>query len=169
MAELDWNSIEVFIGFTVYICCLTTASHVAFPSLHCPRSIRKMLDKTSYFIFRKKRRTSHGSSIKSLQKYSKFPALFGGWRGYQASAVEPGKEIDNHPKMAEVKLNNLLRLYRLRSKFDAVILAVHACLAERGFRCINSGEEVRWYCSIIRKTAVQNASWKTPTCMSKSK
>lgn len=79
-----------------------------------------------------------------MQKYSKFPALFVGWRGYQASAVEPGEEIDNHHgKMAEVKLNNLLRLYRLRSKFDAVILAVHACLAERGFRCINSGEEVR--------------------------
>ncbi|KAJ7321804.1 Proteasome inhibitor PI31 subunit [Desmophyllum pertusum] len=43
--------------------------------------------------------------------------------------------------MAEVKLKNLLRLYKLRSKFDAVILAVHACLVERGFRCINSGEE----------------------------
>lgn len=43
--------------------------------------------------------------------------------------------------MAEVKLKNLLRLYKPRSKFDAVILAVHACLVERGFRCINSGEE----------------------------
>ena len=59
--------------------------------------------------------------------------------------------------MAEVKLNNLLRLYRLRSKFDAVILAVHACLVERGFRCINSGEEVRLYCSRYTK------SWKTRT------
>lgn len=57
--------------------------------------------------------------------------------------------------MAEVKLNNLLRLYRLRSKFDAVILAVHACLVERGFRCINSGEEVRLYCSTIQWTAAQ--------------
>lgn len=44
--------------------------------------------------------------------------------------------------MAEVKLKNLLRLYKLRDKFDAVILALHACLVERGFRCINSGEEV---------------------------
>ncbi|XP_029206287.2 proteasome inhibitor PI31 subunit-like [Acropora millepora] len=43
--------------------------------------------------------------------------------------------------MAEVKLKNLLRLSRPRNKFDAVILAVHSCLAERGFRCINSGEE----------------------------
>jgi len=32
-------------------------------------------------------------------------------------------------------------LYKLRNKFDAVILAVHACLVEGGFRCINSGEE----------------------------
>ena len=44
--------------------------------------------------------------------------------------------------MAEVKLKNLLRLCKLRDKFDAVILALHACLVERGFRCINSGEEV---------------------------
>lgn len=43
--------------------------------------------------------------------------------------------------MAEVKLKNLLRLCKLRDKFDAVILALHACLVERGFRCINSGEE----------------------------
>ncbi|CAH3158291.1 unnamed protein product [Pocillopora meandrina] len=43
--------------------------------------------------------------------------------------------------MAEVKVQNLLRLYKLRDKFDAVILAVHACLVEREFRCINSGEE----------------------------
>ena len=86
---------------------------------------------------------------KNLVNYSKFPAFFGGWRGCQASALEPGKE--NHQgKMAEVKVNNLLRLYRLRSKFDAVILAVHACLVERGFRCINSGEEVRLFCSAIR-------------------
>lgn len=47
--------------------------------------------------------------------------------------------------MAEVKLKNLLRLYKPRSKFDAVILAVHACLVERGFRCINSGEEVKYF------------------------
>ena len=46
--------------------------------------------------------------------------------------------------MAEVKLKNLLRLSRPRNKFDAVILAVHSCLAEKGFRCINSGEEVRY-------------------------
>lgn len=47
--------------------------------------------------------------------------------------------------MAEVKLKNLLRLYKLRNKFDAVILAVHSCLVERGFRCINSGEEVSYH------------------------
>lgn len=43
--------------------------------------------------------------------------------------------------MAEVKLRNLFRLSKPRNKFDSVILAVHACLVERGFRCINSGEE----------------------------
>lgn len=47
--------------------------------------------------------------------------------------------------MAELKVRNLLRLYKLRDKFDVVILAVHACLIERGFRCINSGEEVRYF------------------------
>ena len=47
--------------------------------------------------------------------------------------------------MAEVKLRNLFRLSKPRNKFDSVILAVHACLVERGFRCINSGEEVRLY------------------------
>ena len=52
--------------------------------------------------------------------------------------------------MAEVKLKNLLRLYKLRNKFDAVVLAVHACLVERGFRCINSGEEVRSSSSLER-------------------
>lgn len=139
-ARLKFNRSMVFIGFTVSLslCCLTSVSTIAFLSLHCPRSIRKRLDKiVAIFIFKRR------SSIETLEKNSKFPALFGDWRGYQASAAEPGKEIDNHGKMAEVKLNNLLRLYRLRSKFDAVILAVHACLAERGFRCINSGEEVR--------------------------
>ena len=51
---------------------------------------------------------------------------------------------DDRCKMAEAKVKNLLRLSRPRNKFDAVILAVHSCLAERGFRCINSGEEVRY-------------------------
>lgn len=45
-------------------------------------------------------------------------------------------------KMAEVKVRNLLRLSRLRDKYDAVILATHACLVERGYRCIGCGEEV---------------------------
>ena len=73
-----------------------------------------------------------------------FPALF--TRGAICVSCDrsgPWERVrQNENKMAEVKLKNLLRLYKLRDKFDAVILALHACLVERGFRCINSGEEV---------------------------
>ena len=71
-----------------------------------------------------------------------FPRFWTMRRGYSVITQEPGNIIVVDNKMAEVKVQNLLRLYKLRDKFDAVILAVHACLVEREFRCINSGEEV---------------------------
>ena len=73
-----------------------------------------------------------------------FPALFTqGAICVSCDRSGPWERVrQNENKMAEVKLKNLLRLYKLRDKFDAVILALHACLVERGFRCINSGEEV---------------------------
>ncbi|KXJ20527.1 hypothetical protein AC249_AIPGENE7335 [Exaiptasia diaphana] len=43
--------------------------------------------------------------------------------------------------MAEGKVKNLLRLSTLRDKYDALTLAIHACLVEKGFRCIGCGEE----------------------------
>jgi hypothetical protein len=53
-----------------------------------------------------------------------------------------GRQHNKEFKMAEGKVRNLLRLSTLRDKYDAVILAIHACLVEKGFRCIGSGEEV---------------------------
>lgn len=50
-------------------------------------------------------------------------------------------------KMAEAKVKNLLRMYRVKDKFDAVILAVHACLTEKGFCCVGSGE-VWYFCAL---------------------
>ena len=44
--------------------------------------------------------------------------------------------------MAEANVRKLLRLYKLRDKYDAVILAVHACFTEKGFSCVGSGEQV---------------------------
>lgn len=66
--------------------------------------------------------------------------------------------------MAEVKVQNLLRLYKLRDKFDAVILAVHACLVEREFRCINSGEEVSQQTGVVFKKLSRGKKYKLTQC-----
>lgn len=39
-------------------------------------------------------------------------------------------------------MKNLLRLSTLRDKYDALALVIHACLVEKGFRCVGCGEEV---------------------------
>ncbi|KAK3736799.1 hypothetical protein QZH41_011742 [Actinostola sp. cb2023] len=43
--------------------------------------------------------------------------------------------------MAEGKVKNLLRLSTLRDKYDALTLLIHACLVEKGFRCVGCGEQ----------------------------
>lgn len=60
--------------------------------------------------------------------------------------------------MAEGKVRNLLRLSSLRDKYDALTLAIHACLVEKGFRCIGCGEEV---CKLIEKLLSRERSLLT--------
>ncbi|EDO37152.1 predicted protein [Nematostella vectensis] len=43
--------------------------------------------------------------------------------------------------MAEAKLRNLLKIIHLRNKYDAVVVAIHACLLDREFKCVASGNQ----------------------------
>lgn len=86
-------------------------------------------------------------ALRWLASCSNFSRAFGGCHSFRPLRIL-GSVLHN-AKMAEVKLKRLLRLYKLRNKFDAVILAVHACLVEGGFRCINSGEEVNFWISLL--------------------